>query len=59
MLTRKRDADVTVEAPGPLPRALAADADEDQRDRVGHELRSGAGRELLEQQPPDVAVDLP
>ena len=53
------DADVAVEAPRPLPGPLPADPDEDQGDGVGDELPAGAGRELLEQESPYVAIDLP
>src|SRR6202043_2908204 len=53
------DADVAVEPPGPLPRALPADAHEDERHRVGHQLPAAARRKLLEQEAPDIAVDLP
>src|SRR5580700_1611588 len=53
------DAHVAVEPPGTLPRALPSDADEDQGHGVCDELGAGARSELLEQESPHVAVDLP
>src|ERR1039457_3107198 len=54
-----RDADVAVEPPRTLPRALPADAHEDEGHGVGDQLAATARAQLLEQEAPDVAVDLP